>query len=335
MLFVSQESETSVRGSIRVAAKRKPTWSIVIPARNEATILPCTLDALHQAFSGNQFYEIIVVSNQSTDDTARIAESAGARVVIQDVGSVGSARNLGASEAFGDILVFIDADMVVDSDFAGALRETSCDLADEGVGIIGGAFRVPDGTSWVDKTWFSGIRQAKRPSYVPSGLMVITRRLFGDMGGFDELLCSGEDYELSHRVRGAGLKLRINQSLRSTHMGGPQSLRDFLRREIWHGLKAPVLGAYGKVEAVAVAFLACHSLLVFGVLSANFRAVLLSFVTILILVSLFSWRRYRKPSFQAHLLYYLYFWGRVIALARRMLRLGPPKRRTYTIRPNI
>ena len=57
--------------------------------------------------------EVIVVDNNSTDDTAAIAEAMGATVVGEPVQGIGRARNRGASVAQGDVLVFVDADVAV------------------------------------------------------------------------------------------------------------------------------------------------------------------------------------------------------------------------------
>ena len=81
--------------------------SVIIPAYNEADSIGLVLDALPQ----NLIHEIIVVDNNSTDDTARSASEKGARVVAEKRRGYGSACLKGISELDNpDIVVFLDGD---------------------------------------------------------------------------------------------------------------------------------------------------------------------------------------------------------------------------------
>ncbi len=86
-------------------------YSIIIPAFNEEKYLPRTLKKI--LASTNDLPgrgEIIVVDNNSTDRTAHVAHSMGARVVFEPVNQISRARNAGAQAALGSYLIFIDAD---------------------------------------------------------------------------------------------------------------------------------------------------------------------------------------------------------------------------------
>lgn len=84
------------------------TISVILPAKNEAEGLRRTLPALLAQVPGA---EIIVVDDGSTDDTAQVAVSLGARILSSpySMGN-GAAIKRGARAAAGDILVFMDAD---------------------------------------------------------------------------------------------------------------------------------------------------------------------------------------------------------------------------------
>lgn len=89
----------------------KPLYSIIIPAYNEEKWIDSTLATVEKATGMlNAPGEIIVVDNNSTDSTARIAASHNVRVVFEPINQISRARNAGARHAQGRFLVFLDAD---------------------------------------------------------------------------------------------------------------------------------------------------------------------------------------------------------------------------------
>ena len=84
--------------------------SVIIPAFNAAhTIGECVQAVRNQTLPSDEF-EIIVVDDGSSDDTAAIAWQAGAEVIEQKRGRQAAARNTGINAAEGDIVCFTDAD---------------------------------------------------------------------------------------------------------------------------------------------------------------------------------------------------------------------------------
>jgi chlorobactene glucosyltransferase len=91
-----------------------PNLSVIIPARNEAEVLPALLNSLKEQHYPSSL-EVIVVDDNSQDDTAKIAESFGAKVIRLTELSPGwfgkpRACQCGAESASGDWLLFTDAD---------------------------------------------------------------------------------------------------------------------------------------------------------------------------------------------------------------------------------
>ncbi len=93
--------------------KNNIDFSLIVPAYNEEGFIGKTLDSLFAAtkdpFNGLRG-EIIVVDNNSTDKTAELARSNGAKVVFEKINCIARARNAGAKAASGRYLFFIDAD---------------------------------------------------------------------------------------------------------------------------------------------------------------------------------------------------------------------------------
>lgn len=63
----------------------------------------------------------------------------------------------------------------------------------------------------------------------------MSRKAFGQLGGFNENLKTGEDPELCMRARAAGFRIINNPELKVHHEGYPKTVRAFFKRERWHG----------------------------------------------------------------------------------------------------
>ena len=100
-----------------VAAKRGRLVSVCIPSRNEAATVAGVVHAVigpHLAEAGGSGLvdEVLVVDDASSDDTAAVAEAAGARVVrLAGSGGKGEAMAAGVEASVGDVVVFLDADV--------------------------------------------------------------------------------------------------------------------------------------------------------------------------------------------------------------------------------
>lgn len=83
--------------------------SIIIPAFNEERLIKDCLHSIHEALlfnrSFNFTHEIIVVDNNSTDNTAKLAKAAGAQVVFEPINHIARARAAGAKVAKGDRII--------------------------------------------------------------------------------------------------------------------------------------------------------------------------------------------------------------------------------------
>lgn len=120
-------------------------YSIVVPAYNEAAYLPATLDSLqHQDYTGP--YEIVVVDNNSTDDTARIAAERGVRVLQEGRQGVCAARQTGSLAAVGEIIVSADADTLYPPGWLSAVDRTLTSSAE--IVAVAGPCRYENAQWW-------------------------------------------------------------------------------------------------------------------------------------------------------------------------------------------
>jgi len=208
-------------------------FSIIIPTKNEEKQIGRCLDSLlHQDWSSDE-YEIIVIDNGSGDRTASIARAKGARVSIKPGCSIGALRNFGARVATGEILAFIDADCTVPADW---LHHASPYLTRKDVACFGSPPVVPDGATWVQRTWYR-VRRKKHggeASWLEAMNMFVPRGTFLAAGGFSETLETCEDYDLSIRLKNIGA-LIADDRIVAVHHGEAASIRQFFRKELWRG----------------------------------------------------------------------------------------------------
>jgi glycosyltransferase involved in cell wall biosynthesis len=206
----------------------------VIPAKNEAAMIGQCLDAINHLDYDRSSYECIVVDNGSIDDTVKIAKLKGAKVLTMPAGTIAALRNLGAKEAQGDYLAFIDADCVIDKNWLkGALPH----LGDPSVGCVGSHPGIPQESTWVQRTWqLQNTRTAavEEVDWLPSMNMLVKRNAFTDCGGFNESLITCEDVDFCYRLKTI-YKIVSDINIKSVHFGEARTVWEFFRKECWRG----------------------------------------------------------------------------------------------------
>jgi glycosyltransferase involved in cell wall biosynthesis len=111
-------------------------YSVVIPAFNEAGHIEKAIKALKSQTAPRKDFEIIVVDNNSTDDTSRLAEAAGAdKVVLETEPGTNIARQRGVIESSGEIVAFLDADCIPPPDW---LEQIGTFLANKDIKAVSG-----------------------------------------------------------------------------------------------------------------------------------------------------------------------------------------------------
>jgi glycosyltransferase involved in cell wall biosynthesis len=179
------------------------TYAVIIPAYNEADYLLRTLEAVEAAmhalktkFSGR----LIVVDNNSTDDTAQLAKDFGAEVVFEAHNQIARARNTGGEASKGeDFLIFLDADTLL----AEAHLLEILELLQSGKYSGGGVLIDFDGpvpslarflhASWNKLTVFR--------KWTAGACIFCRREAFEELGGFNEGVYAGEDVLFGHALK--------------------------------------------------------------------------------------------------------------------------------------
>ncbi|MCV2871488.1 glycosyltransferase [Defluviimonas sp. WL0050] len=199
--------------------------TVVVPAFRAAHLLPRVLAPLMAMHRRGDVDEVIVVDDVSPDDTATIAADLGARVIIMDKnGGPGAARNRAAEEAKGDVLWFVDSDVIAWEDGAEKVRAA---FADPEVAAVFGSYdSTPDGQHWFSR--YKNLmhrfyhQRAERDAHTFwAGCGAVRKDVFRQIGGFDietYRVPSIEDIELGYRIRRTGGRIVVDPTLLGKHL---------------------------------------------------------------------------------------------------------------------
>lgn len=181
-----------------------PFISVVIPAYNAAATLGETLLALRSQAGAPEF-EILVVDNASTDDTARVAARGGACVLHEARRGPAAARNCGLHAARGSIVAHLDADTVPSRVW---VREMVRGFESPSTVLVAGnTICYPPQTPAERYVHASGLYDTVRAisrevfPFAPSLNLAVRTDAARSIGGWNEEMPTGEDVEFSHRLR--------------------------------------------------------------------------------------------------------------------------------------
>ena len=309
----------------------KPLISVIIPVYNGERFLPSCLDAL--VCTTYRHYELIVVDDCSTDRSAEISRQKGALVLkMTRQSGPGGARNLGATKARGEVLFFIDADVVIKGD---TLERVAADFMDhpEVAAVFGSYDDEPAEKNFISqyKNLFHRFVHQKARSEAETfwaGCGAIRRDVFLAVNGFDAERYPRpaiEDIELGYRLRSKGHRILLDKELEAKHLKR-WTLKSMLHADIfcravpWSILIFESKGMVNDLnlqttDRISAALLGLSLLILpFSVLKPE---LLLLIVVLLGLIPILNYRLYkffiqRKGlafailAFPLHLLYYFY-----------------------------
>ncbi len=186
----------------------KPRFSIVIPCYNEEDFIGAALESLSQQQTSCN-WEVIVVDNNCSDNTAVIAQKYGAKVIKETKPGICAARQAGSEVASGEIIISTDADTKFSPDWLENINRMY--LSDPAIVAVGSACRYYDGPWWgqlyplilfgADHLFY---RLFGRPFYITANNISFKRTAWE---GYDPLLSDyqgGDEIKLLQQLRRKG-----------------------------------------------------------------------------------------------------------------------------------
>jgi glycosyltransferase involved in cell wall biosynthesis len=212
-----------------------PIVTVVVPTRNSASTLAAALESVRR--QTYERVEVIVVDNDSSDGTQAIASGLADRLLSK--GSERSAqRNFGVASAGGELVLILDADMVLEPRVVEVCLEVQ---AREGASAV----VIPERT--IGDGFWTSVRALERSCYVGDAEIeaarFFTRAAFERYGGYDEELSGPEDWDLPARMRAGGERFARAEGAWVLHDEGRVRLLPHLRKKFYYG---QAFGVYAR-----------------------------------------------------------------------------------------
>jgi len=215
--------------------------TVVIAAYNEEKDLPKCLTAITTQDFPKEDYEILVVDNNSTDKTAEIAKSFGARVITETKQGNTPAVKCGMDAAEGEIIANTDADTVVFPDWLATIKKIFEDP--KVVGATGSAW-VKTGNKFKDFVYrkiydiFIGFNFLIGKPHFTGFNMVTRKKTYDEIGGLDPAFTMSPDVDLGLRLAKKGkivftTKLKTLTSFRRWETTPFEAFRVYLKGYLW------------------------------------------------------------------------------------------------------
>lgn len=214
-----------------MAADAMPAASVIIPTHNRCTLLRRVLDVLSRQTEGTEPFEVVVVADGCVDDTGSMLAAYPAPFPLKVVERGGEgpaiARNAGAEQASGELLIFLDDDVEPGTGFVAAhLAAQNARPGSAGIGpyppaphASADAFRQQMRAWWLDH--FGALAEpSHRFSFhdLLTGNLSLSKRLWNEIGGLDPVFARArEDLELGIRLMQRGIPFQFVPGAAALH----------------------------------------------------------------------------------------------------------------------
>ena len=279
-------------------------FSTIIPVKSLNSYIHETVRAIQS--QSHLDWEILIVTNEHEENTFeddRITLIASGRV------APGIKRDIGASLATGDILVFLDDDSYPSERYFEIAMEV---LEDENIYVIGGPGITPDSDGLAQKISggvflsrlaggyperYSPIGRARLVTDWPSVNLLIRRRVFDHVNGFDTDLWPGEDTVFCSKLINNGYQIHYVPELTVFHHRR-QGILDHLFQVFGYGRQRGFLASQRDANSLSWKYLIPLALLLFTVFTATLRVVGVT-GSLAAYVILIGWTCYGLAMFKA------------------------------------
>lgn len=213
-----------------------PFVSCVIIGRNEERMLEQCIKSVMNSDYPQTRKEVIYVDSNSTDQSVQIASNFPITIIrlTAEPQSPGLARNEGFKAARGEMVHFIDGDMILEPRW---LRRAVKESNREEVACVAGRIRELNRTNSLFNKLLDFHLCLERPGEVraPSGGGLFRSAVLNKVGCYDPGLVAGEEPELGLRILAAGYKIILTDTIRAYHDAELRNLSDYWRRVVREG----------------------------------------------------------------------------------------------------
>jgi len=212
--------------------------SVIIAVYNESKNLPLQFNAWQK--QTDKTFEVIYVDDGSKDNTRELIKNSGHRLIEQKHDGPAKARNLGATKAKGEIILFTDGDCIPDRNWIKEMKKPF-----ENKNIVGcqGIYKpyqkelIARFTHYEIEDRYDLMSESKYIDFIGTYSAGYRKEIYLKEKGFDTSFktASGEDPELSFRLAKKGYKMVLNKNAIIYHNGNPTTLKKYLKVKFWRG----------------------------------------------------------------------------------------------------
>ncbi len=214
--------------------------SVIIPAYNEEDTIESCLNSLLNQTIQKESYEVIVVDDGSTDSTPELTKRYPVKLFGQENSGPATARNLGAKNSSGEIIIFTDADCIAEPNW---IEEMISPFKDKEIIAVKGAYKRGKGnliirfvqTEFEER--YEVLSKLNSVDMIDTYSAAFRRNIFIEYGGFNTNFpkANNEDTELSYRLSKTKYRMIFNPNAKVYHSGHPNSILKYFRLKFWRG----------------------------------------------------------------------------------------------------
>lgn len=211
--------------------------SFIIPHKGRENMLIATLESIKRQTLPNDEYEVIVVSQntEASEQLAAFSKALSLTIIYNsDDNTISHSRNLGAKNASGDYLAFLDADVDLAANWAEVMVRTIKQNND--IALVFGTQVNSESAPPIEKirTALASGSSGGFTDAAPGANLFLNRNTFIKSNGFPETLRTCEDIYFTNKVSLIG-KLYHCPEAKFVHLGEDKAFAPMFKKEIWRG----------------------------------------------------------------------------------------------------